>query len=160
MGVIHHALKSCKLSVPQPRPACNDSGDALQQRLYGRIHLNPRSGVNHVRSHLRPVSGGELRTADEQARALPSLFLPCFWLKPSAVNQIIDQFPDRVVIIFPIFRCLWSACFGQYLILSCALGTIQYALVNGKLIQTMVQRQRRCLAAAPVGRKYLTLGLV
>ena len=37
MGITHHALLNCKLSVPYPRRACNDSGEAVTQRLSGRI---------------------------------------------------------------------------------------------------------------------------
>ena len=48
LGITHHALVHCKLSVPQPRPECNDS-DVLRQRLSCRIYLKPRSGVNHVK---------------------------------------------------------------------------------------------------------------
>ena len=49
LGITHHALVHCKLSISQPRPVCNDS-DALQQRLSWRTYLKPRSGVNHVKS--------------------------------------------------------------------------------------------------------------
>ena len=67
----------CKLSAPQPRPECNDS-DVLQQRLSWRIYLNPRSGVNHVKSrrcscHSPTKTGNYLKPQSQPLRHEPSI---------------------------------------------------------------------------------------
>ena len=64
-------FEPAKLILVGTRITYQASGDALQQqRLWGRMYLSPRSGVNHVKSHLRTFSVGELWATDEQARDL------------------------------------------------------------------------------------------
>ena len=81
-----------------------------------------RSGANHVKSHLRMFSGGELWATDEQTRDLSDVrktttqrlkgcitfILTSMGLGRTAVN------PTAPSLYFPIFRCLRPGlCFGQ-----------------------------------------------